>query len=110
MPAATAKPKTYKLRGYVKERPDGRYIGVCLRPNLVVEAESQNAALDKLRALVEEYMQDAIEDDQLDHFMSQHAPAKFYLEYYADRLKALTHLLRVPFLAFSETRPLPRHA
>lgn len=49
MPTATVKPKTYKLRGYVKERPDGKYIGVCLRPNLVVEAESQNAALNKCK-------------------------------------------------------------
>ena len=102
--------RQYRLRGYVKERPDGRFVGVCLRPNLVVEGHSQDEALTKLWDLIAAYMMDALKDGQIDHFMAQRAPLRFQLEYCAGWLRARTHALDHNFLAFTETRTIPQHA
>ena len=84
--------RTYVLRGYVKERSDGRFVGVCLRPGLVVEGQSVRDALDKLQQLTRAYLAEAAKDGHLEHFLAQRAPAKFYVEYAVGRvLLALSH-------------------
>jgi hypothetical protein len=99
--------RTYVLRGYVKERPDGRFIGVCLRPNLIVEGRSSGEALHKLQGLIHAYVQDAVKDGNLAQMMSLRAPATFYREYWTGRvLLALSH----SFKPFTETCNIPRLA
>jgi len=103
------KPKTFVMRGYVRERPDGRFVGVCLRPGLIVEASSAEDALDKLHALIQAYANDSINDGTLECMM-QRAPARFYLEYWTGRVRRLFRNLNGPFNTFTETRTLPQHA
>ena len=52
--------KEYVLRGFIRLRPSGRFVGVCLRPNLVVEADSREEAFEKLKDLVGAYRADAV--------------------------------------------------
>lgn len=98
--------RSYVLRGYVKEREDGRFVGVCLKPNLVVEASTQDAALRQLRDLIGAYIMDAAKDGQLDYFMSRRAPARFYTEYAFGRCLSLIHSMNRAFLTFTETKPV----
>ena len=76
----------YSLRGFVRRRPTGRFVAVCLRPNLVVEADSASMAFDKLRILLAVYYDDAASDCELDRFMRQRAPVVFYIEWLAGQL------------------------
>jgi len=103
-------PRTYVLRGFIKQVDEGRYVGVCLKPNLVVEADSKDEAFQKLHELIRAYTLDAARDGQLDYFMSRRAPAKFYAEYAVGRAQTLLHALNKPFLTFTETCNIPQYA
>lgn len=93
------------LRGYIKEARPGRHIGVCLTLNLVVEGPTQDEALVKLRDLIQAYLEDAIEDGELDSFVPRRAPLAFYVDYWRCRFASLRNPLHA-FLAFREARPL----
>lgn len=83
--------KEYVLRGFIRLRPSGRFVGVCLRPNLVVEADSREEAFEKLKDLIGAYRADAVRDGDLDHFMKQRAPLAFYLEWFSLRIAQFGH-------------------
>jgi len=83
--------KEYVLRGFIRLRPSGRFVGVCLRPNLVVEADSREEAFEKLKDLIGAYRADAVRDGELDHFMKQRAPFAFYLEWFSLRIAQFGH-------------------
>lgn len=83
--------KEYVLRGFIRLRPSGRFVGVCLRPNLVVEADSREEAFEKLKDLIGAYYADAVRDGELDHFMKQRAPLAFYLEWFSGRITQFGH-------------------
>ena len=103
----TRTPLTFTLRCYVAKRAESRYVGVCLRPNLVVEARSQDAAMRELEVLIDAYIESATSDAQVDHFMSQRAPLRFYVEYWMPKgLRALNSAIR----KFTETRTVQQHA
>jgi len=98
--------RTFVLRGYVTQREDGRFVGVCLKPNLVVESASEDAAFRQLRELIATYVLEAAKDGHLDHFMSQRAPSRFYVEYFVGRCKRSLKLLNSAFLTFTESKPV----
>ena len=102
--------KTYVLRGFIKEREGGRFVGVCIQPNLVVEGASQEEALRKLQDLIHAYVRDSVEDGQLEHFMAQKAPLDLRAEYWFGRCLTGMHKMRRSFYAFSEARQIPSHA
>ena len=83
--------KEYVLRGFIRLRPSGRFVGVCLKPNLVVEADSREEAFEKLKDLIDAYHADAVRDGELDHFMKQRAPLAFYLEWFSLRIAQFGH-------------------
>lgn len=83
--------KEYVLRGFIRLRPSGRFVGVCLKPNLVVEADSKKEAFRKLTDLIDAYHADAVRDGELDHFMKQRAPLAFYLEWFSLRIAQFGH-------------------
>ena len=103
-----AKSKSYVLRCYIKQVASGEYVGVCLRPNLVVQARSEREAKHRLQELIKAYVKDAIRDGALDHFMSQRAPVRFYLEYCTGWLQAVLRSMK--FVHFTETCPVRRYA
>jgi hypothetical protein len=92
--------RTYDLRCYVKERPSGRFVAVCLKPNLVVEGGTQAEARQKLGLLLDAYVEDAVKDGHLERSMAQRAPLRFHVEYWIGRLKRLTHALNHSFEPF----------
>lgn len=101
----------YLLRGYVRRLIGGKWLGVCLTLNLVVEADSREGAKDKLEQLIDAYVNDAIENDEVDAFIPRRAPVSFYVEYF---LLRLSHQFKsrpssAPSLVFSENRQL-KHA
>ena len=99
--------KTYVLRGYVKQRPDGRVVGVYLRPNLVVEGKTLHEAQHKLEQLIHAYISDSVKDGNLEHFMAQRAPIRFYAQYWIGRvLLDLSH----SFKSFTTTCHAPQLA
>lgn len=108
--AHPAAPKSYVLRGYIKQVANGRYVGVCLRPNLAVEADSKDEAFRKLHDLIRAYANDAARDGQLDYFMKRRAPGRFYAEYAVGRAQTFVHALNRPFLTFTETCSIPQYA
>ncbi len=108
--------RAYILRAYVKGRPNGRFVAVCLKPNLVVEGSTQVEARQKLEQLLDAYVDDAAKDGHLEHFMAQRAPLRFHVEYWFGRLKRLAHALNRSFKPFSmktpriESRHIRQHA
>lgn len=108
--------RAYVLRAYVKGRPNGRFVAVCLKPNLVVEGSTQVEARQKLEELLDAYVDDAVKDGHLEHFMAQRAPLRFRVEYWVGRLKRLAHALNRSFKPFnietetSRSRTRIRHA
>lgn len=103
-------PRTFVLRGYIRERPDGRFVGVCLRPGLIVEATSADEAWDRLHGLIYAYVDDSLNDGTLEQCMMQRAPARFYVEYLTGRARRLFRNINGPFNTFTETRTLSQHA
>jgi predicted RNase H-like HicB family nuclease len=101
--------RTFDLRCYVKGRPSGRFVAVCLKPNLVVEGSTQIEARQKLDQLLDAYIEEAGKDGQLEHFMAQRAPLHFYVEYWLGRLKRSASTLDHSFTTFNETKR-PQHA
>lgn len=97
------------LRGYFKELPSGKHLGVCLTLNLVVEAESLEDARRKLYGLMAAYLQDAIENGEVEQFVPRRAPLSFYLDYLIHRPVGLLH---TPgrFYDFKDPRKLVAHA
>jgi hypothetical protein len=91
------------MRCYVARRPNGRFVAVCLQPNLVVEARSQHEAKQQLETLIEAYIESATRDGELVHFMSQRAPVRFYIEYWFGRIKNQFRRLNFHFRPFTET-------
>jgi hypothetical protein len=87
----------------------GRHLGVCLTLNLVVEATNQRQALRDLHALIDAYLQDAINNDELEQFAPRRAPARFYVEYWAWRVLGQMRALQRSFKAFKDQHPLPVH-
>jgi hypothetical protein len=98
------------LRGYVKEVAPGRHVGVCLTLNLVVEASSQREALKQLHGLIGAYLEDALQNNELDAFVPRRAPARFYVEYWVGRIASRLHAVRQGFKAFKDCHTLPAHA
>jgi len=94
----------------VKCTGDHAYVAVCLTLNLVTEGVSKKEALDKLMALCEAYLKDAIADGGIDTWVPRRAPAKLYAEYALGRFLLFLHLLHRPFMVFSEARLIPQHA
>lgn len=103
-------PRVIELRGYVRELAPGRYLGVCLTLNLVVEATTPRKALKQLHGLIEAYLQDALENHELDAFVPRRAPTRFYAEYWIGRLVGRMTALRRSFRAFKDQHTLPVHA
>jgi hypothetical protein len=94
--------REYVLRSYVTRRPSGRFVAVCLKPNLVVEGGTQNEARQKLQQLLDAYVDDATKDGHLEYFMAQRAPLQFRVEYWVGRLKRrLALVLNRSFKPFS---------
>lgn len=102
--------RTYVLRGYIKERPHGRFVAVCLKPNLVVEGSTQSEAFHKLQQLICAFVEDAVKDGHLEHFMAQRAPLRFHVEYGVGQVKRLARALNQSFKPFTETCNIPQHA
>jgi hypothetical protein len=98
-----------ELRGYVRETAPGRHVGVCLTLNLVVVASSQRQALHQLHELIKAYLQDAIANAELEHFVPRRAPARFYVEYWVWRVIARVRALQCKFRAFKDHHPIPVH-
>lgn len=103
-------PHTYVLRGFIKQRAEGRFVAVCLRPGLVVEGPSKRETLSKLEDLIEAYVLEAYADGQATELMARRAPLAFYCEYLCGRAMQLFHFFDGPFQTFTETRPVPTHA
>ena len=102
--------RTIKLRGYVREVARGRHLAVCLTLNLMVEAPTQRKALGELHGLMSAYIQDAIENNELDQFVPRRAPLQFYIEYLAGRTKNRLVAAQRTFKAFKDCHRLPVHA
>ena len=106
--------KSYVLRAYVKGRPSGRFVAVCLRPNLIVEGSTQVEAQDKLQQLLDAYVDDASTNGHLDYFMAKRAPLRFHVEYWLGRLRRLALALNRSFKPFNieteTSRTRIRHA
>jgi hypothetical protein len=85
-------------------------VAVCLKPNLVVEGSTQVEARHKLEQLLDAYVDDAVKDGHLEHFMAQRAPLRFRVEYCVGRLKRLALALNRSFKPFRETRHISQHA
>src|SRR4030095_13947042 len=96
----------YRVRGYIRRLRNGKYLGVCLTLHLVVEAETQAAARAKLEDLIDAYVDDAIENDEVDAFIPRRAPLSFYGEYWRLRLQSLLHRIGDPFTILNEVRTL----
>jgi hypothetical protein len=102
--------KLYRLRGYIRQIRPGEFVGVCLTLNLVVKGASQSEARRRLKELIDAYVDDAIENDEVDEFIPRRAPWSFYLEYLQLWLRSALHFVRAPFTLLNEVRPLQRHA
>ncbi len=102
--------RTVMLRGYFKELPSGKHLGVCLTLNLVVEADTLEQARGKLQNLVTAYLQDATENNELDQFVPRRAPFSFYADYWLHRPVALLRTFGPRFYAFKDRRTLAVHA
>src|SRR5689334_15771437 len=102
--------KPYLLRGYVRRLPNGKWMGVCLTLNLVVEAATREATKAKLESLIEAYLDDAVENDEVDAYIPRHAPLAFYVEYWRLKLASWFGPRREPSTIFSELRPIRQHA
>ena len=102
--------KPYLLRGYLKLLPNGKWLGVCLTLNLVVEAESRERVRDKLESLVAAYVEDAVENNEVDEFIPRRAPFRFYAEYAKLVAESILGGLGQSFATFSEALPLQKHA
>lgn len=99
--------RTIVLRGYFKELPTGKHLGVCLTLNLVVEADSFERARRKLNDLIAAYLRDAIEHHEVDRFVPRRAPLSFYADYWIHRpATLLLHAYRPRFYDFKERRTL----
>jgi hypothetical protein len=95
--------RPYWVRGYIRRLPNGRFMGVCLTLNLVVEGDSQSEARTKLEELIEA-VADAVDNDEVDACSPRRAPAVFYRQYWALRLRSLLHFVQQPFARDSPTR------
>lgn len=102
--------KSYKVRGYIKLLPNGRYVGMCLSPHIVAEATTQEGAYLKLRGLLHAYMIEALKDGELEQFMARKAPAKFWFEYAVLGFLVQAQLIRQSFMKFHEVTPTSVHA
>src|SRR6266850_2156225 len=100
--------RTYTLRCYTTRRPKGHYVGVCLKPNLVVHGYSEDHAKEQLDTLIDAYMDAAAKDNRLPHFMSQRAPLRFHVEYWLGRLMKHIRALNGSFRPLRETRTVQR--
>ena len=81
---------------------------ICLKPYLAVEGASFPEAHQKMDRLLRAYIVDAVNDGQLEHFMSRRAPFSVYAEYLLSRLSGLLRQRR--YRTFSETGTVPVHA
>jgi len=102
--------KTVSLRGYIKEAAPNRFVGVCLTLNLVVEGQTQTEAIRKLLDVIQVYVDDAVQNNELEHFVPRRAPTSFYVEYWGFRAVGWMHAVKTPFFAFRESRRIPLHA
>lgn len=101
------KTQTFTIRGFVRPGDGGVFVGVCLRPYLVVEGETEGEAMHKLHQLIKAYVVDAFKDGTLDEFMRRRAPLALYAQYAGARVM---HVLSSSFRPFTETCQLPKHA
>jgi len=99
--------KIYKLRGYVTQRGERRFVAVCLKPNLVFEGSTQREAMNGILRLIRTYAKEAAQDGQLDHFMATRAPLRFHFEYATGRI---AKLMNHSFKPFKQTCCIPQHA
>lgn len=102
--------KTYVLRGYVRQLENGKFQGICLSVNLLVESNSFEGAKKSLDALIKAYVEDAIKDGDLDAAMSRPAHWHHYAEFYWLSVLHRLHILNSAFCRFTESRPIPMHA
>jgi hypothetical protein len=59
--------------------------------------------------LIKAYLLDACKDDQLEHFMSRRAPARYYARYGFGVVQSFVHTLN-SVQPFTETCCVPQHA
>ncbi len=71
-----------KLRGYIEQKSDNNYFGVCLDLNLHVHGKSLQETHLKLNQLIKWYIKDAIKNKEIAKFIPRRAPARLYLKYY----------------------------
>jgi hypothetical protein len=104
--------KAYAIRMFVRPSTSkpGKFLGVCTGPYLVVEGDSLDATCQKLRALLEATLNDAVKDGDLEKVLSQKAPVSRRVEYYALVVMIRFHQVRSA-MAVTEAREFtPVHA
>ena len=106
--------KTFTFRGFVRQLDNGKYLGVCLTLNLVVESHSLEGAKKALENLIVAYLQDAIEGGKLnERWMWRPAAVGHYVTYAAACLSILFnrfHRATGDVYTFSLNKALPQHA
>ena len=83
--SAVGVPK-YRLRGFVARRSGARFVGVCLRPNLVLEGPTSAEGFARLQDVADAYYTDALRDGPVDRFMKLRCSFRFSLEWLCGRL------------------------
>jgi len=106
--------KQFFIHGYCVQRGDDRFVGVCLRPFLVVEGDSHGQVKTRLLQLIRAYLEDAVQEGEVERRLQLRAPLKYYFEYCLGTLVIWLKRLPLNWLAssyrtFSKPLPLPQH-
>lgn len=100
----------YILRGYAKCISEDEWVAVCLTLNLVAQGRTKREAMNKLSTLCEEYVCDALRNNELDKWIPRRAPLHFYIEYWMSQCAMMVHKAKRPLVTFSEAKQIPQHA
>jgi len=82
------KPSNLLLRCYAEQK-DGYWQALCLDLCLAAQGDSYDEVHDKLKAMICEYVSDAVEGEDREHaaeLLSRRAPLRYWLKYYTIRL------------------------
>src|SRR5262245_4530509 len=99
--------RKYVVHGFIRRTSNGRYLGVCLRPYLVVEGDTLGEASHKMLQLIEAYVTDAAKDGNIDEFMARRAPLSYHAQYV---VAWLIHSISNSVKPFTKTCCIPQHA
>lgn len=98
------RPRTIRLRGFIRKASDGAYEGICLTLNLAVRGKSEEAVEIKLRELIVAYLNDVIREGSWDEFVPRRAPLPYYAAYAWYWILSALHQMN-GFKLFIETAP-----